>query len=43
MFCPKDSYEWITVEQVASEAAKQFGFKEIRIPTFEDTGLLFVQ
>lgn len=36
---PKDSYKWITVEQVASEAAKQFGFKEIRIPTFEDTGL----
>ncbi|MDE6150033.1 MAG: histidine--tRNA ligase [Ruminococcus sp.] len=36
---PNEVYKWHTVEQVASETASQFGFKEIRIPTFEDTGL----
>ena len=36
---PNEVYKWHTVEEVASETAKQFGFKEIRIPTFEDTGL----
>lgn len=36
---PNEVYKWHTVEQVASETARQFGFKEIRIPTFEDTGL----
>ncbi len=36
---PSEVYKWHTVEQVAKETAEQFGFKEIRIPTFEDTGL----
>ena len=36
---PSKSYMWHTVEKLASETAEQFGFKEIRIPTFEDTGL----
>ena len=36
---PAQIYKWHTVERVASEAAEQFGFKEIRVPTFEDTGL----
>lgn len=36
---PNEVYKWHTVEQVASETAGQFGFKEIRIPTFEDTSL----
>ena len=30
---------WHTVEKIVSETAQQYGFKEIRIPTFEDTGL----
>ncbi|MBQ9376036.1 MAG: histidine--tRNA ligase [Ruminococcus sp.] len=36
---PSEVYKWYTVEQIASETARQFGFKEIRVPTFEDTGL----
>ena len=36
---PSKSYMWHTVEKITSETARQFGFKEIRIPTFEDTGL----
>lgn len=36
---PNESYKWHTVERVVSETAEQFGFKEIRIPTFEETGL----
>ena len=36
---PAEIYKWHTVERVAKETAEQFGFKEIRIPTFEDTGL----
>lgn len=36
---PSEIYKWHTVEHMAMETAKQFGFKEIRIPTFEDTGL----
>lgn len=36
---PAEVYKWHTVERVASETAQQFGFREIRIPTFEDTGL----
>lgn len=36
---PNEVYKWHTVENIASETARQFGFKEIRIPTFEDTGL----
>lgn len=36
---PAQAYKWHTVEKLASETAEQFGFKEIRVPTFEDTGL----
>ena len=36
---PSEVYKWHTVEQLTKETAEQFGFKEIRIPTFEDTGL----
>lgn len=36
---PSQMYKWNTVESVVKEAAGSFGFKEIRIPTFEDTGL----
>ena len=32
---PAQVYKWHTVEQVARESAEQFGFKEIRVPTFE--------
>ncbi len=36
---PNEVHKWHTVEQVARESAQIFGFREIRIPTFEDTGL----
>ena len=36
---PNQSYKWHTVERIVSQTAEQFGFKEIRIPTFEETGL----
>lgn len=36
---PNKSFMWHTVERIVSQTAQQFGFKEIRIPTFEDTGL----
>lgn len=36
---PSQSYKWQTVEKVTKTIAEQFGFREIRIPTFEDTGL----
>ena len=36
---PAQAYKWHTVEKLASETAEQFGFKEIRVPTFEETGL----
>ncbi|MBR1764912.1 MAG: histidine--tRNA ligase [Ruminococcus sp.] len=36
---PAQVYKWHTVEQVARESAEQFGFKEIRVPTFEETSL----
>ena len=36
---PSEVYKWHTIERVAKETAEQFGFREIRIPTFEDTGL----
>lgn len=36
---PSKSYMWHTVEKIVRETAQQYGFKEIRIPTFEDTGL----
>ena len=36
---PAQVYKWHTIEQVVKDSAEQFGFKEIRIPTFEETGL----
>lgn len=36
---PSEVYKWHTVEKIVKDAAEMFGFKEIRIPTFEDTGL----
>lgn len=36
---PSEAHKWQTVEKVCRETAEQFGFKEIRTPTFEDTGL----
>lgn len=36
---PNEAYKWHTVESVVKETAEQFGFKEIRVPTFEETGL----
>lgn len=36
---PKDIYKWHTVEQIARETATTFGFKEMRVPTFENTDL----
>lgn len=36
---PSESYKWQNVEMVCRDTAEQFGFKEIRTPTFEDTGL----
>ena len=36
---PSESHKWQTIEKVCRETAEQFGFKEIRTPTFEDTGL----
>ncbi len=36
---PQDSYRWQYVEQKALEIAGLFGFKEIRVPTFEHTEL----
>ena len=36
---PSEAYKWHTVENVVRETAEQFGFREIRVPTFEETGL----
>ena len=36
---PSKVYKWHTVEKIVSEAAEIYGFKEIRVPTFEETGL----
>ena len=36
---PSGIHKWHTVEQVASQTAQAFGFKEIRTPVFEDTSL----
>ncbi|SDB04654.1 histidyl-tRNA synthetase [Ruminococcaceae bacterium FB2012] len=36
---PNEVYKWQTVESVVRDTAQQFGFREIRIPTFEETGL----
>ena len=36
---PNEVYKWQTVEKLAKETAEQYGFKEIRFPTFEHTEL----
>ncbi|MBQ8726878.1 MAG: histidine--tRNA ligase [Oscillospiraceae bacterium] len=36
---PAEAHKWHTVEKVVSETAECFGFKEIRFPMFEETGL----
>ncbi len=36
---PKNIHKWHTVEKIAKDNAENFGFKEIRIPTFENTNL----
>ena len=36
---PQEAYKWHYVENVAREVAGEFGFKEIRTPTFEHTEL----
>ncbi len=36
---PKQIYKWHTVERMARETAENFGFHEVRIPTFESTDL----
>ncbi|MBR1739249.1 MAG: histidine--tRNA ligase [Ruminococcus sp.] len=36
---PAQVYKWHTVEKIASETAELYGFREIRVPTFEDTSL----
>ena len=36
---PNESHKWQNIEMVCRDTAEQFGFKEIRTPTFEDTGL----
>ena len=36
---PNEVYKWHFVENMTKTIAELYGFKEIRIPTFEDTGL----
>ena len=36
---PNEVYKWQTVESVVRDTAQQFGFREIRVPAFEETGL----
>ena len=36
---PSDVHKWHTVEKIARETAENFGFSEIRFPTFENTDL----
>ncbi|MBQ8824492.1 MAG: histidine--tRNA ligase [Ruminococcus sp.] len=36
---PKNIYKWHTLEKIARDTAECFGFKEIRVPTFEQTDL----
>ncbi len=36
---PSQMYKWNTVESIVKEAATNYGFREIRIPTFEETSL----
>ncbi len=36
---PIDSYKWAYVEKIAKEILENYGFKEIRVPVFENTEL----
>ena len=36
---PKNIHKWHTIERAVKEVAETYGFKEIRIPTFENTEL----
>lgn len=36
---PEESIKWQYVENIAKQVASKYGCKEIRFPTFEDTGL----
>ena len=36
---PQDSYKWRFVERTAQQVAADFGFREVRFPTFEKTEL----
>lgn len=36
---PSEVYKWQTVERIAAETARVYGFGEIRFPTFENTSL----
>ncbi len=36
---PSQMYKWNTVEAIVKDTASAYGFREIRIPTFEDTAL----
>ena len=36
---PQDSYKWQYIEQKAKELFENYGFKEIRVPVFENTDL----
>lgn len=36
---PENSHEWQFVERISMETARIFGFREIRVPTFEHTEL----
>ncbi len=36
---PKDSFKWQFIEQTLINVAKKYGFKEVRVPTFEHTDL----
>lgn len=36
---PDESYKWHFIENIARQTAENFGFKEIRTPTFESTEL----
>lgn len=36
---PKSINKWYTVEKIARDTAESFGFREIRVPTFESTDL----
>lgn len=36
---PREAYKWHTVEKLCEDTAQSYGYREIRTPMFEDTGL----